>query len=231
MIESLKVLLSISISKAVLFAALTATTSLVNAELEHAAKQKSPYQKAVETLQHIPVETLSIASFPFCMGYTCREIKWVQVPAAAWQQATQLLSSKPDSAKMERALLTEVVSQVEVLVGRVTNTQYDIGGTFRANTLPRLQSAQLDCIDEAFNMHSFLHLLNNEDKLYWHRVGRLVHRGRLIDFAYPHTALSIIEKQTGKQFVIDSWFHDNGRPPELLAYPQWKAGWTPKNFK
>ena len=224
----------ILISQSTLCVALAVTmflSSIADAELEHAAQQKSPYQKAIETLQQIPVESLNIESVPFCMRYTCREMKSIQLPAPAWQQATDLLSTQPASAKMERAILTEVISHIEVLVGRLTNTQYDIGGTFRADTMPKVQSTQLDCVDEAFNMHSFLHLLNNEGKLYWHNVGGLVHRGWLIDLSYPHTALSIIEKDTGEQFVIDSWFHDNGRPPEVIALPQWKAGWTPENFK
>ena len=210
---------------------LVASVSHVVAESEYSKQQVSQYQKAIQALHAIPFETLSVDSVPFCMRYTCREMKSIQIPSLAWEQATQVLSKRPNSAKMERALLSEVVSRIELLMGRVTNTQYDIGGTFRVNSEPSVNSMQLDCVDEAFNMSVYLHLLNNEGKLHWHRIGGVVHRGWLVDLSYPHTALSIVEQNTDKKFVIDSWFHDNGRPPELLSLQLWKAGWLPEDFR
>ena len=127
-----------------------------------------------------------MAAAPFCLGYTCRKIESIAIPQIEWAQATRLLNDKPISAKMERALLAETISHIEVLVGRVTHTQYDIGGTFRAKKLQRVNSVQLDCADEAFNMYVYLNLLNNQEKLYWHRVGAVVHRGWLVDLSYPH---------------------------------------------
>ena len=101
---------------------------------------------------------------------------------------------------------------------------------FKVDAEPQVYSEQLDCVDEAFNMHMYLHLLNNEGKLHWHRIGEIVHRGWLLDLSYPHTALTIIETSNGAQFVVDSWFHDSGRPPEILSLQQWKSGWTPPDF-
>ena len=155
----------------------------------------------------------------------------VKIPQAKWEQATSILRATPGSAEMERALLSEVISQIEILMGRLTNTQYDIGGTFKVDSMPQVNSVQLDCVDEAFNMFMFLHLLNNEGKLHWHTIGDIVHRGWLIDFSYPHTALSVIESHSDKRFVIDSWFHDGGRPPEVIPLQLWKEGWVPENFK
>ncbi|MFK7794371.1 MAG: hypothetical protein AB8B89_03405 [Gammaproteobacteria bacterium] len=155
----------------------------------------------------------------------------MSIPELEWNEATSVLIKKPLFAKMERAILSEVVSRIEVLMGRVTNTQYDIGGTFRAKTLENINSVQLDCVDEAFNMYVFLNLLNNQHKLHWHNVSEIVHRGWLLDGLYPHTALSIVELETSDRFVIDSWFHDNGRPPELVPLQVWKAGWTPEDFR
>ena len=36
----------------------------------------------------------------------------------------------------------------------------------------------------------------------------------------------MIEKTSLDVIVIDTWFHDNGRLPELVTYEKWKAGWT-----
>ena len=201
------------------------------AEVDHPAQDQGQYQKAIEALHNLSPETIKLAAAPFCFGYTCKEIESIEIPQAEWAQATRLLNDKPVSAKMERALLVETVSYIEVLVGRITHTQYDIGGTFRAKKLPQVNSVQLDCVDETFNMYVYLSLLNNQGKLYWHRVGEVVHRGWLLDLLYPHTALSIVELGTTDQYVIDPWFHDNGRPPELVSLQNWLQGWTPDNFR
>lgn len=192
--------------------------------------QSTQFQKAVEYLYQFPFESLSLAAVPFCYRYTCRVRETIQIPEADWAHATRILSVRPESAQMERALLSEVVSRIEIMVARITATQYDIGGTFKVDEKPKVYSAQLDCVDEASNMHMYLHLLNNTNKLHWHRVGELVHRGWLLDFSYPHTALTIIENGSNEQYVIDSWFHDSGRPPEVLSLQQWKSGWTPADF-
>jgi hypothetical protein len=199
--------------------------------LDYSKRQVSQFQVAIDALENLSVETLTLNSVPFCMRYTCREIISVKIPELEWNAATEVLTEKPISAEMERAILAEVVSHIEVLIGRVTNTQYDIGGTFRAKSIKNLNSMQLDCIDEAFNMYVYLNLLNSEGKLHWHSISEVVHRGWLVDLSYPHTALSIAELATRDRFVIDSWFHDNGRPPELIPLPVWKAGWTPEDFK
>ncbi len=203
----------------------------MGSDIDYSKRQMSQFQIAIEALKSLSAEKLTLESVPFCIRYTCREIISVQIPEHEWNAATEILTLKPASAEMERAILSEVMSRVEVLMGRVTNTQYDIGGTFRAKSIKQLDSLQLDCVDEAFNMYVYLSLLNNESKLHWHDVSEIVHRGWLFDLAYPHTALSIVELGTRDRFVIDSWFHDNGRPPEVLSLSVWEAGWTPADFR
>ena len=214
-----------------MFACLIATScAYVNASDVRSVVQPTQFQKAIEYLHQYPVKSLAIDAVPFCYRYTCREIATINIPKRDWDRATQALVVQPSSAQMERALLSEVISRIEVMVARITATQYDIGGTFKVDAEPQVHSAQLDCVDEAFNMHMYLHLLNNEGKLHWHRIGEVVHRGWLLDLSYPHTALTIVEKSSGAQFVVDSWFHDSGRPPEILSLQQWKSGWTPPDF-
>lgn len=210
---------------------LLGSSCLVSADIEYANAHKSQYQIAINLLNSVSVDSLDMQSIPFCIRYTCRELISVEIPESQWNKITEVLTKKPRSAGMERAILSEVVSKIEILMGRVTNTQYDLGGTFRAKSIKTVNSTQLDCVDEAFNMNVYLNLLNNQGKLHWHRVSDVVHRGWLLDLSYPHTALSIAELHTGDRFVIDSWFHDNGRPPEVLPLSIWKAGWTPSDFR
>ncbi len=227
-----KILLYILINKVLVSALiLLLSVNIVFAEAQSNHQQKSQFQLAIEKIYSLSTDSLSLNSIPFCRQYTCQEIINIAIPKMEWLQATQLLNEKPRSASLERALLTEVFSRMEVILGRIARTQYDIGGTFRVDKMPQVNSIQLDCVDEAFNMYVFFNLLNNEGRLYWHEVGNIVHRGWLFDMNYPHTALTVIDKNTREQFVIDSWFHDNGRPPELLSLQRWKSGWTPADFR
>ncbi len=189
--------------------------------------QATQYQKAIQKLHRLNVNSLQLKNIPYCLNYTCREETQISIRTSDWEEMTSVLNQDPGSARMERAYLAEIVSRFEVYSGRLANTQYDIAMTFKVNKAPSVHSTQLDCVDEAFNMYVLLNLLHNDGKLRWHSVGKLVHRGWLLDLSYPHTAMSIIEKDSLEVIVIDSWFHDNGRPPELVAYEKWKAGWTP----
>ena len=218
------------ISTFILFLSLVLSTTIVLAESSPKLHQKTPFQSAVEAIHNLPTDSLSINAIPYCRRYTCYEVIDIQIAENEWEEATYLLSEKPRTARMERAILTEVFSRIEILLGRITKTQYDIGGTFKVDKLPQANSLQLDCVDEAFNMYVFLNLLKNQGRLYWHDVEGLVHRGWLFDLNYPHTAISMIDKNTHEKFVIDSWFHDNGRPPELISLQEWKSGWTPAGF-
>ena len=189
--------------------------------------QATQYQKAINKFHSLDVSALQLNKIPYCLNHTCREETHISFNSSDWADMTNVLSQDPGSARMERAYLAEIVSRFEVYSSRLANTQYDIGMTFKVQKVPVVNSTQLDCVDEAFNMYVLLNLLKNDGKLRWHSVGKLVHRGWLFDLSYPHTAMSIIEKDSLDVIVIDSWFHDNGRPPELVTYEKWKAGWTP----
>ena len=43
----------------------------------------------------------------------------------------------------------------------------------------------------------------------------------------PHNTAVIIEKISGDEFVVDSWFFDNGTPPVIVPLESWLAGYDP----
>lgn len=49
---------------------------------------------------------------------------------------------------------------------------------------------------------------------------------RLRPYLYQHYSAVIEEIATQKQYVVDSWFLDNGKPPIVLPLSLWKRGWT-----
>jgi hypothetical protein len=70
--------------------------------------------------------------------------------------------------------------------------------------------------------------LKNHNFIHFHDVlsptGRfpVFHGGR-----WPHQTAVIQEVDTKNSYAVDSWFHDNGHPPEIVPLKQWKKGWKP----
>jgi hypothetical protein len=42
-----------------------------------------------------------------------------------------------------------------------------------------------------------------------------------------HWAARIEQKDTGEQYVVDSWFFDNGEPAAIFTRDEWKRGAEP----
>lgn len=49
----------------------------------------------------------------------------------------------------------------------------------------------------------------------------------LLCTACTHNTI-IIETQSQKRYAVDSWFHNNGQPAEIITLEKWKKGWKPK---
>ena len=148
-----------------------------------------------------------------------------------WQKILSYFNSKIDSAEAERAVLAQVIAYIEEVVGAQTNTQYDLGGTFNIYlNLKKAKSEQMDCVDESANTLLYLRILVQNKKINFHEVAGLRSRGGLWA-GYPHTAVLLLDKQSKEKFIIDSWFHENGQPAEIVPFKRWKKGWKPAKEK
>lgn len=164
---------------------------------------------------------------PICSRYGCMEITDVSLTTNQWESIISKFKSRPASSAKERELLSNAIGQIEIIVGDMNNTHGDVGGTFNIYLNPsRGKSEQMDCIDESTNTLLYLRVLQQEQKLYWHDVYGLSTRGGF-RAGYPHTAVLIVENKTNQKYIIDSWFHDNGEPAEVVPYKLWKKGWKP----
>ncbi|MCP3866933.1 MAG: hypothetical protein GY703_02315 [Gammaproteobacteria bacterium] len=86
----------------------------------------------------------------------------------------------------------------------------------------------MDCIDESTNTTNYLAMMQKDRLLKWHRLEDRSTRGFFI-FGMPHTTAVINDRSTGLMWAVDSWFHDNGVPPEILPLDQWRGGWEPES--
>ena len=143
------------------------------------------------------------------------------------EKIDSMLTISSISSADERNSLTDAIGYIETIIGKQTNTEFDLGGTFNIYlNLSNGKSEQMDCIDESTNTLLYLRILEQHQKIVWHDVVGLSSRGGL-RAGYPHTAVLIKEKESGQKFIIDSWFHGNGQPAEVVEYRKWKKGWKP----
>jgi len=182
----------------------------------------------------IHIESIAMSKVDFtpsnisvCSRYGCKNITQVSIDGQTWAKLTNRFNEIDLHPANERALLAEYIADIEKVIGRKTNTNFDVGGTFNV-FLPTRQakSDQMDCIDESTNTLTYLRLLDAEGKLRSHEIVGLVSRGGLLA-GYPHTAVLILDVANNEKYVVDSWFYNNGRPAVVLPYKTWKIGWIP----
>jgi len=159
--------------------------------------------------------------FSICYHGTCEDVTEVQLNDKQWQ-SIRLQFTDNHGPQQERENIRRAIARMESMVGKITGTHVD-----KAMTLPHLgEKNQLDCIDESTNTTFYLMMMANDGLLRWHKVEARKTRGFFL-FGWPHTTAVIRERQSGREFAVDSWFLDNGEPPYILPLEQWQDGWEP----
>ncbi|VAV91063.1 hypothetical protein MNBD_ALPHA01-105 [hydrothermal vent metagenome] len=167
--------------------------------------------------------------FGVCKGYGCRYYLKTGLSDGEWQQITDVFTVPPKEAAEEREYIKKAIGLFERLIGPKTGTDSDDAGAQIINFSTR---DQMDCIDEAFNSSTYLHLLRKAGLIRFHRLGKPLRRGNFID-RWPHNTATIHElalPETVKgegHYVVDSWFHANGVAPEIIPASLWSKGWSP----
>jgi len=164
------------------------------------------------------------ASFAVCYGGSCDRVVTTGLSPDEWEAVVNSMTPAAPDPQTERRQLAEAVAVFERSVGPKTGTTGDLGGTFGAFG----KSGQMDCIDEATNTSTYLRLVANAGLLRWHRVEPAATRGFFL-LGWPHTTAVISETVSRKRFAVDSWFHENGQPPEIVALELWRWGWSPSD--
>jgi len=168
---------------------------------------------------------LTLAAVPVCFDHGCAVVKPVRISDQQWQQVIGELSPPADDAVGERGQIRRAVARMEQITGVLAGTASDRGGNLVGLATP---GPQMDCIDESSNTTTYLTLLEQYGLLRWHSVEPRAHRGYMIFGGWPHFAAVIRDRGTGHRWVVDSWFHDNGQPPEIVDIETWQSGWEPR---
>jgi hypothetical protein len=164
--------------------------------------------------------------FKICYAHGCQQSAQVQLNVEQWERVRIVFSPRPSDGATERACIARAIGVLESMVGPLTGTDGDVGGSFQG----AFRNNQMDCEDEAVNTLVYLTMLEQDGLITYHDIYRPTSRGFVV-MGWPHTAAVVMDKQTGEKFVVDSWFGDNGHPAYVVPLKEWKLGWRPKHDK
>lgn len=155
-----------------------------------------------------------------CYNYGCAASARVELDEDVLHAARRLLLRAGDEAA-EREAISLAIGLFEIFAGRQTPTWADKGRNVNDDGV----DGRMDCLDESANATAYLRLLESKGWLRYHRVLEPVKRAPL--WFNDHWAARIAEKQTGREFAVDSWFFDNGRPAFVAPLEAWRNGAEP----
>lgn len=161
------------------------------------------------------------ARFSVCYDNGCASLAWLQLSEEQWQRVRAVFAPPAATSAEEREQIKSAIALIETIVGEMTGTARDKGGTFPGFGQP----GQMDCIDESINTTLYLTMLQKYGLLRWHNVADRATRWSL--FSWPHTTAVIEDRASRREWAVDSWFLDNGEPPFVLPLEIWRDGWKP----
>jgi hypothetical protein len=152
-----------------------------------------------------------------CTDYHCDTGQMVTLTASQWQSIRKLFDADASPVK-ERENIRQAIARLENIVGAITGTWRDLAG----NVAGAGQAGQLDCISESKNTSTYLQLMFDDGLLRFHGVEERQVRHPLI--FNTHWTAVIIDRSNGERFAVDSWFRDNGQPPDIQPLSDWLSG-------
>jgi hypothetical protein len=167
-------------------------------------------------------QTPNLDAFEVCFGGGCAEVKKLSLTNEEWQKVSAIFDKAVINAAQERQLIGKGIAQLETIVGEKIGTSNDLAGTFYDGPL----SGQQDCNDESINSTTYMRLMYLAGLLKWHQIEDTRTRNFFFN-GWPHSSAVIRDTSTNMQFAVDSWFYDNGVPPVIVPFKEWKAGYRP----
>lgn len=181
--------------------------------------------KCYQLLISLAAATYSLVSYGYvtfdvCYDFGCRSQSEVVLNKSEWLSVATIFDAT--DAVEERKQIKLAIARIESLVGHHTPIHRDLGmnlpvmeGIEKSDLFP----GQLDCIDESINTTRYLEIMAAKGLLQFHAVDKRAYRR---SFITQHWAAQILDIDSGRQYIIDSWFEKNGEPPVLVSRERWQ---------
>ncbi len=158
-----------------------------------------------------------------CHNYGCKARYQIVLMPRDWARLRAIFEPPARDAAAERRRVQRAVGAMERIVAFYSDTGEDRGRDNNGEEQP----GRMDCIDEARNTDTYLHLFAAHGWLHFHDVGpRTLRHPWIVD---DHWTAVLVERATGVRYAVDSWYYDNGVEPVIQRLDRWmhKYPFTP----
>jgi hypothetical protein len=120
----------------------------------------------------------------------------------------------------ERLRIARTLAWMEKRVGDVVGTSADRPGD---DLYGAGDPTQMDCVDVATNLTSYLLVLQTNGLIKHHTIGPVYVKEDLRRgfSGWPHYAAIIVEHQTKQKYAVDGWMLASGQEPEIVEAEKW----------
>jgi hypothetical protein len=168
----------------------------------------------------LPLPALADEEVTICYNWGCGAEARVVFQYTDLDRIGELFAGV-ETPEVERGSIRLAIGLMERIAGEQTPTRNDRGGNVDDDGV----EGRMDCIDHSHNSTVYLRLLERRGLLRFHRVLDPIDRAPWILDA--HWAARIEQQDSGEQFIVDSWFFDNGEPAVIFTLRDWKRGAEP----
>jgi hypothetical protein len=157
-----------------------------------------------------------------CHAYGCQMQTGVTFHAEQIKAIAEVMrkTKKADNAAEERRAVAYAIGWMETYTGNIVGTKDDRPGMdYDGSGDP----TQQDCVDEATNTTAYLLVLQKNDLLKYHTVGRPFSRGNILLGVsnWPHWTGVLWETSNHQKWAVDSWIYQNGENPAIVEAERW----------
>lgn len=155
-----------------------------------------------------------------CYNYGCATQAVVHLRGAELSRV-HMLFAWVENAEEERNAIAEAIGLLQTFAGQQTPTFRDRGRNIADDGV----DGRMDCIDHSRNNTLYLNLMEERGWLKFHTTLEPVRRAPLI--VIEHWSSRISERESGREFVVDSWFFDSGHAAVIFPLQEWINGAEP----
>jgi hypothetical protein len=166
-----------------------------------------------------PGPSIADESARVCYNYGCNAEATVMFPESRIEQYGALLEIAADEPA-EREALGLVIGRMHAFAGGQSPIWSDRGGDSDDDEV----DGRMDCLDHSVTTSNFIALLERRGLLRFHALMPPSQRGMI----WQHWSARVASKASEREYMVDSWFYDNGRPAVVMERDTWMAGADPR---
>ncbi len=152
-----------------------------------------------------------------CYGYVCRRRDTLDFTPADRKALTAVMNAGKANAAAERVAFQKAMVWFDRRVGPMLGTTKRVANAdFRFT-----DKENFDCWDTTRNTTSLLLVLQSWNLIKHHTIGDPHYRGNVLMLQTPHNTAVVVERATGKEWVVDMWTRAYAEMPDVMPVEQW----------